>query len=191
MKKFLVLLLVVLMSSLSTIAMAGNVIGVKGGLNISNVTGDEASDNNESKVGFAIGGFLMAQMSDSFAIQPEFMYSVKGATNSTVDWNVSYLHIPILFKFIMPMEGMSPVFFAGPYVSMLLSSEQDDVDVKDNTHTMDYGLVLGGGIDVNMGSGVLQIDVRYEMGLAKLDSDGNVKMYNSNIGLYLGYGAQF
>ena len=75
-KLFTLLFLVCLFSTMSFAQMQA---GLKAGVNISNLSGDDAG-SPDSKTGFAFGGFFMYQFSPMFAIQPEAYYTMKGAT---------------------------------------------------------------------------------------------------------------
>ena len=51
-----------------------------------------------------------------------------------------------------------------------------EVDVKDNTSSVDLGLVLGGGLEFNN----FGLDVRYTMGLSNVnDSDSATEVKNN------------
>ncbi|MCB9070111.1 MAG: PorT family protein [Calditrichae bacterium] len=86
--------------------------GVKAGLNIATIGGDDISDV-DSRTGFAAGLFGEIGIDKMFAIQPEVYYSMQGAKSkedingTTVDvtMKLDYIQIPVLFKFIIPVEG--------------------------------------------------------------------------------------
>lgn len=155
--------------------------GVKGGLNVSNLYVDDVSDEN-ARYGFNLGFYGQVFSSDVFAIQPELLFSTKGAKeeyggalfDQTIKFNLSYLDLPVLAVFKL---GESAEIHVGPYVSYLLGanishdgdlgSGTDDID-KDNLKSFDYG--LSGGFGLNFGN--FQVGARYNYGLAKLaDSD--------------------
>ncbi|RZL41864.1 MAG: PorT family protein, partial [Pedobacter sp.] len=50
--------------------------GVKGGLNIANLTGD--IENAKSKVSLHVGGFVQFKVNEKFSVQPELLYSQQG-----------------------------------------------------------------------------------------------------------------
>lgn len=171
-------------------------LGVKGGVNLANMTGDDAGDT-DMNTGFAIGGFLNFDLG-TFSIQPEALFSQKGASMSfegiESDWNVSYLEVPVLFRIGLGVPGapMNPVLFAGPSVGYLLSSKGKgsvegasvEFDMKDDTKSFDVGAVIGAGIDF----GNIQLDARYNLGFTNVgdgDDAGDVK--NSTISIMLGY----
>lgn len=53
-------------------------VGIKGGLNVSNLFIDNVTDEN-ARLGFHVGLFGQIFSSDVFAIQPELLYSTKGS----------------------------------------------------------------------------------------------------------------
>jgi len=189
--------------------------GVKLGLNLANVSGADKPTDAAMAMGLAVGGFATWSVNDMFAVQPEIFYSQKGfqidakkmgsPVAGTINFNVNYLDIPVLARLNIPMEGtVKPYVVLGPSFGILLTAEQvasGDVadlmkaanmetttDVKSDTTSMDMGLVLGAGVEVPAGSGKVTVDVRYDMGLTTLDSSSaKAKMYNSVIGLLVGY----
>ena len=58
--------------------------GVKAGINIANVSGDDV-ENADSKLGLIGGGFLTYKISDMFAIQPELLFTMKGSKSKETD----------------------------------------------------------------------------------------------------------
>ncbi len=98
----------------------------------------------------------------------------------------SFLEIPILAKLTIPTSGqVRPSFFAGPAIAFNLSakdkitlsasamggyySETEEFDIKDETASIDFGLVLGGGIDFLLSNVTLSVDGRYNLGLVNLN----------------------
>lgn len=155
--------------------------GIKAGLNVSNLYVNDASDEN-LRPGFHFGVFTQLPVSDFFVIQPEILYSTKGA-RTTYDvgpfegenkFNLNYVDIPILATFRL---GDAADIQIGPYISYLLASNvSTDGDVasatgelnRDNFHTIDYG--LSGGFELNFDA--VTVGARYNYGLAQIaDSD--------------------
>jgi hypothetical protein len=173
--------------------------GIKLGLNLANVTGDDAPDGTSMRLGFAGGGWITYSFSDLFAIQPELLYSMKGTkyddvSGDQVTFKADYIEIPVLFRVQLAGGGnFKPNFYAGPAVSFLLSAKAGDVDVKDDLKSTDFGLIGGAGADFHMGAGPGKVtfDVRYEVGLTSTDNvdDGyDAKINNSAISFLVGYG---
>ena len=202
-KLFTLLFLVCLFSTMSFAQMQA---GLKAGVNISNLSGDDAG-SPDSKTGFAFGGFFMYQFSPMFAIQPEAYYTMKGATEkmdfqgTTVDltYTLDYIEIPVLFKFLIPIQGsgVKPAIFAGPFLGINTTAkvkaefdgQSQEEDLTD-TKSTEFGLQFGGGIGFPVGKGELGVDIRYILGLSTIDDsaeEADVKNNVININLYYGF----
>lgn len=154
--------------------------GIKGGLNVSNLYIDDLDDEN-ARYGFNIGVFGQVLSSETFAIQPELLFSTKGSKalydgiiDQTVKYNLNYLDLPVLAVFKL---GESAEIHIGPYASYLLGANvsysgdiangDDEID-KDHLKSFDYG--LAGGFGLNFGT--VQVGARYNYGFVKIaDSD--------------------
>lgn len=171
-------------------------VGIKGGLNVTNLYVDEVDDENP-RYGFHLGVYTQLFESDVFAIQPEILYSTKGTRieddsdlfDATMDFNLNYIDIPVLAVFKL---GEAAEIHVGPYFGYLLNANidvdgdfdgDDDID-RDNFKSWDYGLSAGIGFNV----GPVQLGARYNYGLQKIaDSDvaeeilGNSKNSNAQV----------
>lgn len=172
-------LLVFMLASVTRVALAQDNslrVGIKGGLNVSNLYVDDVDDENP-KYGFHVGVYTQLFESDVFAIQPEILFSTKG-TRTTYDelgfegdakFNLNYLDIPVLAVFKL---GDAAEIHIGPYFGYLLSANTDvdgDIDDfeeldRDNFKSWDYGLSAGVGFN----AGAVQIGARYNYGLQKI-----------------------
>jgi len=190
------LMIAMVFSTLSLGLMAQ--VGVKAGVNFTNmIFEDEATDvedlarNGATK--FAVGFEFILPFNDAFALQPELLYSQKGAESSfTVlgqtfknDLTYNYLEIPLLFRLSLgdtQGEGLGIYLNAGGYGAYALNgkskqesplgtTEQDlTFDEDDHQKRLDYGLAGGGGITL----GNLFFEVRYQHGINNLlDDDAN------------------
>lgn len=203
-KLFITFLLVFVLASVTRVALAqdnGLRVGIKGGLNVTNLWTDEVSDDN-ARYGFHVGVYTQLFESDVFAIQPEILFSTKGAKfeddadgfEGSLDFNMNYLDIPVLAVFKL---GDAAEIHVGPYFGYLLSAkanidgdidfEEDNID-RSNFKTWDYGISAGVGFN----AGPVQIGARYNYGLQKIaDSDeaefvlGDAK--HSNAQLYISF----
>lgn len=172
--------------------------GPKAGASMAKVTGDDIDSlfsDVKYKTGFAAGVFLNAGLTPSIAIQPELLYVMRGAKEDVIDLKLkaNYVALPVLIKWMAPTQGsVKPNLFVGPEVAFLMSAKIDtvggDVDVKDSTKSVDFGLVFGGGLDFDAGSGRVTFDVRYNLGLTKIDdSSDKSDIKNSGFAAYIGY----
>lgn len=174
--------------------------GIKGGLNVSNLYIDDITDEN-ARYGFHVGVYGQVFSTDAFAIQPELLFSTKGAKaeyggliDQTAKFNLNYLDLPVLAVFKL---GEAAEIHVGPYGSFLLTantstsgdlgSGTDEIE-RDHLKSFDFG--LAGGFGLNFGP--VQVGARYNLGLTELaDSDvartliGDAK--NSCAQLYLAF----
>lgn len=160
-------------------------IGVKAGINVSNVYDEENNDYiADNKTGFAAGGFFAIPLGDFLGIQPEIMYSQKGfkATSSTIlgDYDFTrtstYLDIPLQLQ-IKPLPMLT--FLFGPQFSYLLktkndfngniSTTQEEEINSDNYKKNVFGFVAG--LDVNIENFV--ISGRAAWDISKTDTTGD------------------
>ena len=108
-------------------------IGIKGGVNFSNFFIDDVSDNN-AKAGLNLGLFAKLPVSNGVSIQPELLYSSKGAKVSYNNpllggeyrFNLNYLELPVLAVFNL---GKNFNIHAGGYAAYLTSA---NVKAEDN-----------------------------------------------------------
>ncbi|WP_426483999.1 porin family protein [Flavobacterium sp. 2] len=181
--------------------------GLKGGFNLSNISGDTEGLNFKSKAGFNVGGFAEIKLSDEFAIQPEILYSTQGAKvknqevelpsgtyTTDVNFNLSYINIPVMFKYYVAEQFNIQ---AGPQIGFLTSAKMkakvdgfngsSETDAKEFFESLDFGLNLGAGYDF---TDHFSADIRYNLGLANIaktqDGDDS-KLHNGVFSLSVGY----
>lgn len=168
-------------------------IGVKGGLNLFNLYGDDVEEASY-RTGFAIGATYAYRFSELFALQPELYYTVKGSKNKEdedVKLKEGYIEIPVLFRVSLPVESArwSPGIYAGPYLAFLMTAEVAGEGVKDEYSDVDYGLVVGAAFDFPLSEGLQQInlDFRYSAGFEKIGELQLLNIYNHGFQFLLGY----
>lgn len=179
--------------------------GVKGGFNMSNLynSGDDVDDNN-ILYGFNAGVYATLPISDFIAIQPEVLFTTKGAeleyNNALVSGNakfkLNYIEVPLLVRVNITKNFN---VHAGGYASYLVSSKvkgsgdfdfDEDIDTND-LNKFDAGLSAGVGVDFSP----LSIGVRYNYGLTTVGKERTVAgttytfpdAKNSNLSIYLSY----
>ena len=170
----------------------GATFGIKAGVNFANMSGDD-TDGLNSLTAFVGGGFVEFPMSPAISIQPEVLYSQKGAKfdnpGTDVSFKFDYVDIPVLFKYTMPGESARPYFLFGPSVGFNINSERsadgqsEDLDTVAST---DFGLVFGIGANFQK----FLIEGRYDLGLSNInDDDTDPRIRNNTVfQLMLGYG---
>ncbi|KAF2336969.1 porin family protein [Flavobacterium daemonense] len=212
MKKSMLVLCTLFMCAAVTAQTEKVKLGVKAGLNISNLTFDENAVNSSSRTGFAAGLMAEIPLAKNFAIQPELLYSQQGMKFSYSDPDVTnsdykstvklnYLNIPVMLKYYVA-KGFS--LQAGPQIGILLKANneyQDNFLGYENRETLnlsDYST----GIDtaVNFGLGYqfqnkFYADARYTISYSNVFKDAissgnyviNSDMKNRVFQVTLGY----
>jgi hypothetical protein len=171
-----------------TIAQSPISFGLKGGVNLANLNGDD-TDDFDARSGLNIGVVLEFGIPLSpIGIESGIYYSQKGASSedqgATLTLKADYLEIPVLGKLSFGPPGpIKPHLLAGPYLGFLLNSKvvgegggtSVSVDVKEDTNDVDFGFIAGIGLDVNLGLTTLSLQARYSIGLTEVYTDSDVK----------------
>jgi hypothetical protein len=172
--------------------------GVKAGASLTNYTGKGAGDN-DYKFGFN-GGFLANfAVNDVFSIQPEVLYSMKGAkadetiggTKLTQKQTLHYIDVPVLAH----INAGGLFFELGPQIGFLAAAKESleangqsaSQDIKDQAKTVDFGYAAGLGYQMMNGPG---IGLRYNGGFTdinKNNSNSDNAVRNGAFQLYLTY----
>ncbi|MEO6220187.1 MAG: porin family protein [Ginsengibacter sp.] len=184
MKKVILAMAVIAISTATVNAQGRTNFGVKAGMTSANLkfSGFGANISTDSKIGFYGGVFAEIGISENFAVQPELLYSLLGAkssdaTNGDDKINLSYVSVPVLAKYIK--DGLSIVL--GPQIGFLVSAKEktsgSNEDVKDDFETTDISGVIGAGYTTISGFG---FDARYQLGLSNIAKDsGGGKLKNN------------
>jgi hypothetical protein len=208
---FVLMLAAVMLFTAAPLFAEGMMFGIKGGLNMSNLTGDDATIGDTApsmKMGFGGGIFFNYAFTELFAVQVEGLYMMKGATyewsegeeSGSVDVKIDYIEVPLLLKVTIPTEGkIKPAIFAGPTFGFLMSAkgpgeDGKEVDIKDEVESMDIGIIGGAEIGYKLEKGMIFLSASYEVGMQTIGKveegeEGDAPDFkNTNIGIYLGYG---
>ncbi len=154
-------------------------------MNIANMAVDPQEFQEDGSLkSFAFGGWWGMPLNRRFTLQTEAIYSVKGDTETaggyTTSTHMSYIDVPVLaklgFKHGSPAQ---PSLFLGPSVSLNVAANSKlegegadiDVDVKSQVRTVDFGLVVGGGVDFAFGQRSCGLELRYSRGLSNAAGD--------------------
>lgn len=170
-------------------ASRNNSFGVKGGLNLSNVYGDDKPAGRENLNSFHAGVFGQVGITNKVSIQPEILYSRKGyrymdATQGESNRRYDYIQVPVLFVYNF-LDHVS--FHVGPQVSLMTKYRDAQGEKKISAaglNSFDYGAVAG--IEGRMGPA--RIGVRYDLGAGKILESGNNRLYNNTFQAYVGLG---
>ncbi len=169
-KKIIILTLISLLCTFNAISQNyfGG-IGVKTGLNISDLT----SEKSDSKlISFNAGIFAELNVSQYVSIQPEILFSRQGAQyegiNKTIEKHFDYVTFPLLIKLKVKNFSLE----AGGQIGILTSAKVENLDVKKLTKPLDKGLLLGLGYRFSH----IYIQARYYWGLDNISKDNISKI---------------
>lgn len=151
------------------------------------------SDDFEYRVGVHIGLELISPISDNVSFKSGLQVTTRGFHQSEeiegisleAKFNLLYLDIPMTMMLKIPTETVDLYGILGPYVGFGLTgtsegtfegegisgSEKIEVnwgndEENDDLRRIDYGLVLGGGVDF----GSFALEVAYSYGLANISA---------------------
>jgi hypothetical protein len=175
-KTILALLFVGAMQSLQ--AQEGVRIGVKGAFNSTWLFNNNVSDvgpslDYESSFGSSFGAQVIFMFAETYGMSAEVLYSAQNqkyngyfvteSNSFTVEDNIKYLDIPVLFRVSSPK---GPYFEVGPQASILLGAKEtfnsaltnvadySDKDFKDDFNGFGLSGVLGFGVDIKISENI-------------------------------------
>lgn len=181
-------------------------LGAKAGTNFSNLRGEDA-DDTERKVGFTGGMFLSISPRPFLTVQPELLFTQRGATNTNETLNIkqelraNYIDIPVLFKLRLPIDDVFfPHVYIGPQFSTHLNNtysvEQLDtnieIDSEVDVNEFDFGGVFGAGMDIQSNHLLITVDFRYGLGALNInENDDGIEIKHSDLMFFAGVGYLF
>jgi hypothetical protein len=202
-RKKLSLVLIIICAIAFAASGFGRAVGIKAGFGLGGFSGKDASGLNPN-YSFSGDVFYTQHVAPFFAVQPEFLFirkgcSLRGTPGGTF---LTYFEIPVLLKGTLPTTGsFKPFIYAGPSLGILLSAKaevsgfiKETWDVKDEMNTIDLGILLGIGTDINAGPGAIVLDFRYEpsfLNNAKKENGIQPEIKNYCFGLSAGYAMKF
>lgn len=153
--------------------------GLKAGINAADMYGDDVGGTS-AIAGFSGGAWLNFRLAEYFSLQPEVLFSTKGSDVNTgllgeaetTEYRFGYLEIPVLAKLHVPTGGnLEPNLYAGPELGFTLYGDANDIEIDDQMADAEFGLVFGGGLDLNVAQSsadflqTIGLDLRYTLGL--------------------------
>lgn len=172
-------------------------IGIMGGVNLARISGDDITDI-DNRTGVVGGVFLTFHLTNTFGIQPEAIYSQRGASSNSdpsfdATIKMDYIDIPVLLRYDIPVVGpIRPFFLAGPAfgiqtkcaigvdgdgVSASVDCDQfsGDPEASFESKTFDLSGILGAGLDFRLGGHTLMLGARYQHGFSDVVKDASAK----------------
>lgn len=153
--------------------------GIKGGLNIADISGF----NGDNRLSGHVGLFFHGRINRQWSIQPEIMYSGQGqryllVPTGTTTLALNYIQIPLMFQFHPVKQFYLEI---GPQIGFLLSANAKNDDKRSEVDQ--YFKKVDGAIGFGMGIQVtpmLGFYARYNAGIADISKDNNPITYRDN-----------
>lgn len=142
-----------------------------------------------TRTGFAAGASLSIGLGSGLGIRPELLFVQKGAGidvsgsagSGEGSFKQNYVEVPVLLEYRIWTPGIVvPSLFAGPALGFELSCDVEDEDgnsstcdtVELDTKATDFGVKFGAGLGFKLGTGILNFEGSYTLGLTKfIDAD--------------------
>jgi len=179
------------------------------GMNITNISGAEivtgtSTENANFMVDFAVGVEAEYGLAEKFSLAAGILYSRQGcdfgefkASNgyTTVGWDknqnkLGYLNIPIVANYYIAKgfaikAGIQPGFLlsAKRKIDGIGDTPSEDIDYKDACNSFDLSIPLGLSYETDN----VVIDGRYNLGVTKINKEGDDSYKNSVIQFTIGY----
>ena len=146
--------------------------GIVGGQNIATIKSEKGT--SQDIIPGWVGG-IAAQIvwPKGFALQPEVLYSQKGATfsGSGLKYDIDYIEVPVKAMYRLHMAEVKPFVFAAPYGAYAIKiAENGNVGSNDGLNEIykwDYGIGAGAGFDVWK----IQLSFKYSWGFAQVANE--------------------
>jgi len=187
---------------------AGGGFKLMAGLSMDNVNLSEtlpADAKKTSKMGF-MGG-LGYESGGRIAFELDLLYRPGGtvlkatdpANKEKITISGTAISLPIMLK-VRFLPGTTPYILAGGEVGYLLNQKvvvtaadgtTTEEDVTDNVNRLVYGLVFGGGVELQAGGMNLLLEARYLLGLSNLIKDPEPGAYMKPTSLAFLLGIKF
>ena len=200
----------------------GSVFGLKGGVSSSKLLfGDDedamgTEDFLKNRSGMAGGVYLAFGANRSLGFQVEALYVEKGVAGEAEfegediegEMFFTYVEVPVLVRFSLPMGSARPYLFGGAAAAMELSCEvsftfggqtessdcHEQEEGEQSLRKIDIGGVVGAGVEFALGRMTLGVDGRLTRGLQTLDESGDsdvkhqAMLFMASVGFPLGGG---
>lgn len=162
-------------------------VGILGGLNINEIKGSNV--DFEPRNGYTIGAAFTIDIPVlPISIQPEIMYSTKGADFDGGSIRLDYIEVPVLLKYdIIPAGPVRPAILAGPYVGFNTFA---DIRGSFGAFTIENQVAetdLGGVVGLEVKVLKLFFGARYSAGINDVfTDDSGVTGKNGTVNIFAG-----
>jgi len=193
-KKFLLILSLIAFSYATKAQIR---FGIKGGGNLANgsVTIRGTSTDSKPVISFHVGAVLEAQLADRLYLEPNLLFSRKGASidmTSTISQKVTYSYLELPVNVVYEVIDYLTIG-GGPYLGYALGGKTTITDKTNNLEVsqdikveeggmkrLDYGLNFTAGYEIIDG---LTISANYSLGLVNIVDNNSSTTKNNVIGI--------
>jgi outer membrane protein with beta-barrel domain len=166
-------------------------VGAKAGVNLATlkVDGNPPIAPFTSRAGLIVGGFVSWAVAPRIDLQPEALFSRKGASAEesgvTVDTILDYLDVPVLARYrLLGTPRRNLHVLGGPSLGVALKAkvkatfggDSFEQDMTDDLKRFEFGLVAGAGVQV----GRVSVEGRYTWGLSDTGLEARDSMKAAN-----------
>tara|TARA_B110000003_G_scaffold251542_1_gene265391 strand:+ start:368 stop:1012 length:645 start_codon:yes stop_codon:yes gene_type:complete len=166
--------------------------GVKGGVIISNIIGEDLYSNTTNKIGFYLGLYKRTQLSSKSYFGADLLFSQKGFNvnynniNEQLTTNLYYFDFPFYYSYMID-EKISLSAGAALSVFVLGNSKFDGESEKidrDDINPIDYGIDLGLTYYFNE---LFSCEIKYARTLSTFIADSELDVFHSNLKIGLAF----
>lgn len=158
---------------------------------------DISTETYSSILGLGIGGIATYPLANGFAVQAEPMLVQKGFKISEYGYNYTvkllYFDVPVFIRYNIPAgESIMPYAILGPNLGFRTSAKITFDDgssekINEDFSSIDFGLGLGGGVEVPYENLIFFGEVRYVLGLTDINAQADEsKVKNRGLQILLG-----
>jgi len=166
----------------------GHEIGIKAGINVSSLG---KNDNGlEPRIGYLFGAVFITPITGDLHLQSELVYSLQGAKDIDIaerKRNYTYLNLPVMVnalfldRFMLQIGGQAGLLLSGK-----IKDPIGDINVTDQLKRIDFGVLVGLGIDLN---DRITSTFRYQFGVnntVKASPSSSTKFQNKVLQISMG-----
>ncbi len=178
MKNFLLISLCLM----ATTAFSAPRFGVKGGVMFGNVDEDflvhPTASETTNRTGLVAGvwGESPLIVLEGFAIRGDVLYTQKGAMYEIFNIDVTVVADELTFTpfavYYLPLPAVRPFIEVGPEIGITVSdgvkADGDSFDSGGAWKDTNFSLNIGGGVDFQLGSRAIMLEVKYNRGLTNM-----------------------
>ncbi|MGB5819179.1 MAG: porin family protein [Saonia sp.] len=166
-------------------------IGVRGGLNLATVAGDDF-DSPDGRTSFYAGLLAEAPLTETVSLQPEIFYSGQGfditdePNEIDAQYQIDYIQVPIILKVYL-LDGLN--LQAGPQFGFKINEEIDleptqDAGDFDTDAVKDFDFQITTGVEYKLAESFF-VQARYTYGFSEIIE--NVDIHNSLFSAGIGF----